>query len=302
MLEGRESKLKLYAIGIATADKKPGSDQLIVFPVEELVGILGDVSKATTKVTGSIPDSTGAVKHINASGQNTIVASWLPMSAGNRITAPDVYKGETVRIYRYADTSDYYWAAMFREPSIRRLEDVVYAYSNIKSGNKAFDKTTSYWINISTRNKRVQLHTANNDGEQAAYDVIIDTANGTFTVEDNLGNNLVLDSVAGTLVGTINNSITLNTKTAVINTSSDTQVNTNTAEINASSSTTVNCPENTINGNVAINGNLSVSETITGVGGGLSVSASGISTNLTITAPEFIGPLQGNATSASAIG
>lgn len=106
MVPDRESKLRLYSLGIVVHDKKPGSDQIIVYPVEELPTVMDTVADAVSKNTVSLPDATGAIKSSNSSSQSTIVANWIPMSDGNRVTAPDVVKNETVRIYRYADTNE----------------------------------------------------------------------------------------------------------------------------------------------------------------------------------------------------
>jgi hypothetical protein len=42
-----------------------------------------------------------------------------------------------------------------------------------------------YWIEISTHRKNIRLHTSKNDGEPFAWDIQLDTKNGTFTIEDN---------------------------------------------------------------------------------------------------------------------
>ncbi len=301
MVPDRESKLKLYSLGIVVHDKKAGSDQIIVYPVEELPTVMDTVADAVSKNTVSLPDATGAIKSSNSSSQSTIVATWIPLSDGNRITAPDVVKNETVRIYRYADTDEYYWATIFREPKLRRQETVIYMFCNIPSGMTAFDSNTSYWHMIDTVNKKVQLHTSTNDGEAAGYDIIIDTANGDLTISDTLGNNIILDSVAGKLTANINTEIDVNTKTVNINASTEVNVNspvvnvnasnnvnvvTATAHITASDSVTVNSPITDISGNLNVAGSIDFGTTMTG--GGMTVAGGNVSS------PNFTGFLNGN--------
>ena len=90
-------------------------------------------------------------------------------------------------------------AYSFAEPELRRLEDVMYAYSNVKSGTNAYDKNTSYWVRYNTRDKYVHLHTAKNDGEPFIYDLKIDAAAGVVSVRDDVGNFIELNSSTNTI-------------------------------------------------------------------------------------------------------
>lgn len=301
----RESKLKFYSLGIVVQDKAPGSDQIIVYPVEDIPNVLGDISAVKTN-KATIPNATGTAKTSHAQVQNTIIATWIPKGASNRMTSPDVVKSESVEIYRYADTDLYFWCTIFREPSLRRTETVVYAFGNIPGGMKAFDSTTSYWVKVDTKNKSVQFHTANNDGEKAGYDVIFNTAQGTFTLKDTLGNSLILDSQKGMLTAKTNKEVDVNTQTvnvtaaqAVNVTTQTVTINTNTATVNAST-TTVNSPNTTCTGNLTVGKNLTVTGVITGNNGGFSASATGITTNGSLQAQGAINS-SGNITAAGTV-
>ena len=303
----RLSGLKLYSLGIVVQDKQAGSDQIFVTPVEELPTIMGDFSK-TTAQSSTIDNAQGGKKTTTATSQNTIVASWIPFGHSNRMTAPDVVKNETVIIFRYHDTSDYYWTTIFREPSLRRQETVLYSFSNLKKGIQAFDPTTSYWFLVDTVNKKVQLHTSNNDNEACTYDLIIDTSQGQLTVEDNLGNSFVLQSPQGIATATTTEQIhavtkhtridssedvTINTQQTTINTTQSITVNTQTATVNASSSAMLQCPQTTITGNVNVDGNLSVGGAISGGGGSFTASGGNVNASGNISAPQFTGHLNG---------
>lgn len=272
MLTDRESKFKIYSLGIVVKNKQRGSPQIVVYPVEDLAGIKGDISKAGGTSTISVTDASGATKASSATSQSTIVAKWIPLNNSNRTTPPDVYMNETVVIYRYADTGEYYWNTVFGEPSLRKLEDVTYSFSNVKDPKGTFDANSSYYVRYNTFDKFIHLHTSTNDGEKAGYDLMIDTGNGVLSLSDTLGNSIMLDSVAGDLNVTTTKSVEVNTQHTTINSSIDVTVNSPTVTINANSSTTVNSPTVTINANdvvnidsptVNISGNLNVSGTIT---------------------------------------
>lgn len=180
------SQLKPYSLGIVVIDKPDTSDIINVFPSEQL------------------PFAEG---NLTTNPRMQILASWVRMCDSNRFTSPDVYKGETVQIYRYADTDEYYWTDIMREPSLRKKERVIYAMSNVpdKKGIQTLDK--SYYVEISTKDKRVHLHTADNDGEACTYDLIFDTNKGTVTLLDGFGNIITLDSKPGNLNFKLNGSV-----------------------------------------------------------------------------------------------
>lgn len=258
MLSDHKSKFDLYSLGIVVKDKAVNSDTIHVTPIEDMS--LSDGPLATTKNNRSVslPDITGKVTNKKSTSNNIITATWIPMSSGNRITSPNVCANETVRIFRYANTDEYYWDTIFREPLIRRLEEVMYAYSDLKTPLKAFDKNSSYWIIWSTLNKFIHLHTSKSDGEPFAYDVIIDTKNGQITIKDDIKNVINLNSKTSTLTVNTNKQVIVNTKDTIVNASNQTTVNTKTATINASNQTSINTPTLNVSNNVNIGGNTNI--------------------------------------------
>jgi hypothetical protein len=212
--------LKTYSLGIVVETKARNSDYIKVSPMEQLPFQNGRMSEQQQGHKVELPDARGVKRKSEVIGDNYIVAKWLAQSAGNRMTSPDVYKGETVKLFRFGDTDEYHWDTMSREPSLRRQETVNFAFSNIKEGttvldknkkkvNPSTDKDSSYWFEVSTHDKRVQLHTANNDGEPFTYDIVIDTSTGVLTITDSIKNSIVLDSPHSTIVATANTEIVL---------------------------------------------------------------------------------------------
>lgn len=264
MSDERESKLKIYSIGIVVVDKARGSDSISVTPSEALSmsnGALKDIKK-DYKV--SAPDAKGIKRSDQVSGTATLIAKWIPYGQSNRMTAPDVIAGETVLIFKFADVDEYYWTSVFREPKLRRLETVMYAFGNIIKGLVAFDKSTSYWAEVSTHDKHIHVHTSKNDGEPYAYDIKLNTAKGNLVVTDDIGNHFVLDSAASKATVTTNSEIELNTTTVVIN---------------ASSKTTINTPTTLITGNAEIGGNLKLGGSLS-LGGGVQAGGAVHGTNI----------------------
>ena len=207
----RQSALELYSLGAVTETKVYGKDIIKVTPIEDFAFEDGFLSEIKRKHNVSIPDSIGRTKKADVEGGVVIEAKWIPFGHSNRISAPDVVKNETVILFRFGSNDTYYWTSIFREPSLRRLEKVLYAWSNIKDGigKKVFDRMTSYWMEVSTFDKWVWLRTNKNDGEPFAYDVKIDTKNGKIEIKDDAGEYIEFNSATGTLSVKMNKKIFL---------------------------------------------------------------------------------------------
>lgn len=305
-MNDRDSVFRFYSFGIVLEDKVRNSDYIKVLAKEELSigdGVVREfktdgpgkvkyTEKSDTKLLKDqtfkyevkLPDRQNVDRTHNVEGDMFLNAKWIPLGQSNRITAPDMIKGETVMIFRVSDTDEYYWTPLMREPSIRRQETVLYAFGNIPKGLKAWDKETSYWMEVSTHDKYMHLHTSKNDGEPFMYDIKLDTAKGVLTVTDNAGNTMVLDSPSSKLTITTNNDVEVNTQNAVVNASAKVDVNTETATINAStttvnsSTTTINASATTINSPaIALNGNVAIKGSLATGGGNVSMAAGNVS-------------------------
>lgn len=193
-MTSRVSGYKFFSMGIVVTTKPEGTDEIEVSPIEEFSFVNGLLKETNTNTNIDLPDHKGVNRQDKMEGKKTLIAKWAPFSEGNRLTSPDVYANETVMILRFADTQEYYWVTMMREPTLRRKETVLYAFSNLEKGMEAFDKDTSYWMEWDTRRQKVTLHTANNDGEPFKFDFVIDAGQGNVSVRDDVGNFIVMDS------------------------------------------------------------------------------------------------------------
>lgn len=273
MAEDTGAKLKFYSIGIVTEDKARGSDSIKVSPMEDLHLTKGLIKDQKYDYNTKLPDAKGVKRGDSVKGDNMIIANWLPLSNSNRISAPDVIKNETVLILKYADTDEYYWTTIFREPKIRRLETVLYAFGNLAKGLVAWTKKTSYWFEVSTHDKKVQFHTSKSDGEPYEYDVIFDTREGTVELKDDIGNRVLLNSKESKITITTNKDIELNTQNVTINAKGSTKINTPTTTISGdvtiggaltTAKGLTSGSSGNFNGSVAVNGNVNATGTITG--------------------------------------
>jgi len=222
------SYFKMDSIGIVANDKKVGENTILVFPTEHLSEYEGVISEDEEEEGGVMGVVSSGLSMLAGGAERkvTLKADWLNVGGSNRVTAPDVMKGETVILYRMGDADRWFWSMMRGETDLRRKESVVHLYGNTEEHGVTLDHENSYHTTISTKDKKIHLHTSNNDEEAAAFDILLKTDTGVLEVKDSNGNYLRHDAKNGTL------------------------------ETNHNSSVTIHSPEITLDGNVTITGNL----------------------------------------------
>lgn len=260
--------LRYYSLGIVTKTKPEDTDYIMVKPIEVMPMSSGKIDDEDEEVAetheheSEIEDASGVVRGEKVFSEEAIVAKWIRLGSSQRISSDDVVEGETVRIFRYGETEQYYWSPCMREPTIRGKEHVLYAWSNVEGGGRgeeSFDKDSSYWIEVSTRDKHVRLHTSMNDGEPFSYDITLDTASGVFSIDDNDGNSMVLDSGAGKMTFNLVNEFEINCPKFTFNGESFVS--------NASEAVENNSPRTSHSGEVETEGSTTTNGLVSGVGG-----------------------------------
>lgn len=268
-MDDEKSGLRFYSLGIVTEDKAVGTDKIKVNPIEHITQLNGLLKDMKVDYDVNVPDARGVQQSEKISGQAWVPASWRAIGDANRITSPDVYAGETVVMMTMSNTNEYFWDKIGTEPSIRRQETVQYGFSNLKKPGTAFDNDTSYWMLWDTRNKKVQFHTSNNDGEPFKFDITIDTAGGSVVIQDDVGNFIKMDSandllsmtsIAGANIDLDKGDIKIHGKTLKIDIDG-------TIDIKAGGATTFTAPATEMNTVTQHNGNFSVEGTIAATAG-----------------------------------
>lgn len=194
------SQLQFYSIGIVAANKNIKSKDIEVVPLEHTPLVSGEltdnVSKYKAKSKGAMKDSFS----IEIDTTLSIQATWLPLGNSNRHTAPDVRRGEMVAIYRFSDTDEFWWNTLKNDSKLRRLETVVYAFSNNSKEDVENDANSTYFFEVSTHKKTITVHTSNNDGEPTTFDIQINAGEGRIIIQDDKENFVLIDSVNNRLL------------------------------------------------------------------------------------------------------
>lgn len=189
------SQFVLFSYGIAATDIERGSATLEVWPVETLSTYDGDVLPDSVGITTKGVDADGNPYENKVNKTATIEAEWL--GSNNRITPPDIRRGERLYLYRYGDTEDFYWQEVGTDQNLRSLETIILAFAAKPSKNNKKPPTpdNSYFFELSTHDKIVRFSTSMINGEAASFTAAFDLQKGTAVVEDEKGQYLLFDSV-----------------------------------------------------------------------------------------------------------
>lgn len=243
-----QSLFRPYAIGTVVEDKLADSF-MVKCALTEIFYQQEGRSDSIEKISDTIKDKNGKLNAIDVESSIVIRAKWLAISSDNRDTAPDLKVGETVRIYRYADTTQFFWEDMFNETNIRRYEHVVHRYVNTNIFGEKVDDTNSYRQIFSTRDKYVEIITTDNDGEETTYSFKIDTKEGTVTLLDGKENSTVLNSRENSYQITTNELVGIKTKHTVVESEEDVTVTTKITKVVSTDLVETTTEKNQINAN-----------------------------------------------------
>lgn len=242
------SKLQFYSLGIVAMNKTLSSDLIEVTPVEEFPLLNGEITGNTDNYKAEFKNAQKEPFNLEVKTTVSIKAKWLPINNSNRRTSPDVRRGEHVILYRFADTDEYWWNTLQNDNSLRRLETVIYSFSNLKTENIEDGPDTSYWLEVSTHKKLMHIHTSKNDGEPFIYDIQINTKDGKIIITDDIGNYFALDSKDKTLrlENSMSNFIEINNSTINIK-APNININGSSININGTSDITIQSPATAVN-------------------------------------------------------
>lgn len=187
--------LRKWGIGKVVEHKVIGQNQVLILPLEILPqsspGIMkSDPTVLETKGT----NDNGEEYQSKALSTGVIPAEWLP--EGNRFTSPDVRRDTRVEIWRLGDTDQYYWRDLGLDRELKRLETVIWVFNNNpneKAPNKV-DLRNSYYLEISTHNKVITLHTSTSNGEAVEHVIQLNAAESRLTYATSDGSEAVYDT------------------------------------------------------------------------------------------------------------
>lgn len=193
-----ESGLREIGIGRVTQNKVIGSNDILVTPIEWIPHMDGEFRSNPSIVQAKGTDSDGKNYEASTMTDITLTASWYP-ETGNRTTAPDVRRGERVKLYQFANQDKYYWRESGLDNNLRRQETVTHVYNNNPDGaadSVAPSPENSYYTEVSTHTGQVTLATNKSNGEPVAWTIQVNTKEGVMNVVTDNGHEFSLDAVS----------------------------------------------------------------------------------------------------------
>lgn len=189
-----KSKLKTYSIGQVAENKALNSKEIQVIPIEAMTMLDGEAKSNPGFMEDSGIDSKGTSYASKTIVDNVLTATWLPVSS-NRMTAPDVRRGERVLIWQYADADEYYWTDLGWDYHLRKKETVRWAISATEDENETeFNPENCYYVEVSSHNQTITLSTTKKLGEPFAYTFQFNLKAGVVVLSDDAGNYIEFDS------------------------------------------------------------------------------------------------------------
>lgn len=187
------SQLHLHSIGIVSANKAMSSHEISVIPIEYRYSENEEALTNPTKDVVQFQNKDGRQEAVQVHTDNSITATWLKENT-NRITPPDVRRGDRVKVYRLGDTDQYFWTDMNSE-NVKRLETVAWSFNADPAKGTSDDHSNAYVMEVSTHNKTITIKTSMANGEKAQFAIQINPGEGLIAIEDEKGNYVYLDSV-----------------------------------------------------------------------------------------------------------
>lgn len=195
-----ESNWRKISKAYAGENLELGSKDLEVY-IPEFSGFTdGEITSDLVPINTDGEDHEGTPYAVEVLTSNTIAATWR-QNGSNRITPPDIRRGEAVDIWQYGTVDKFYWSPSGDTDNLRRLETVTWAFSNTQDEDtEELDENNSYNFQVSTHQKVVSFNTSNSDGEPYTHHIQIDTKNGNMHYRDSKGNYIQVEAESNRII------------------------------------------------------------------------------------------------------
>ena len=182
------SVFRTVGIGRVGSNKELRSKNVDIVPLEWLPMHDKEMASTPTPMTYKTKDADGVETQGAVVTDMVINAEWLP-GTSNRLTAPDVRRGERVLIYQVGDADKFYWQPTGMDDNLRKLETIVFGISaTTNEGDTVLSPTNMYWFEFSSHSKKLAFSSSKANGEPFVYEMYFDFDAGEFMLKDDIGN------------------------------------------------------------------------------------------------------------------
>lgn len=187
----QESGYRIYSLGYAATNKDSDNDifgkELEIHPIEVKKFSNGELTDnaETIEVDGKTGSGQSYSAKVNVTG--SMKATWRSIGGANRITAPNVRRGEMVVVYQSSDNQKvFFWDTLGNDISLRRQETMIYAVAAEGTLDKpaSIQNDNCYFFQMSSHSKNIIFSTSKSNGEEYRYVFQIDAKNNNVLVTD----------------------------------------------------------------------------------------------------------------------
>lgn len=187
-----KSLLQNYSRGIVLEDKERNSTRIKVRLIE--INFIAPTPVQAVQSTNEVAfSSNGSTDYVSVESGNDIEAKWWSHNS-NRVTPPNVKKGDEVIISRLGKTDIYFWEDL-NTSNVKTLEEVVYAWAADPENKMANDLSNAYSLAVSPLDGHITIRTTSANGEPATYLIQVNTRDGGLIATDNFGNKFFINSI-----------------------------------------------------------------------------------------------------------
>lgn len=181
--EREGSGLQMHSVGVVVKDSATG--KIEVSPLEKLnTQEAGQISTKEREMEATLPGEKSEAVIASVKSKNTIVASWLAVTGGNRVTAPHMFKNEMVMLWRFANDPQYFWTRLNTDnPGLRRAERATYKWSNADAKAKSVLSDLGYTLDVNAVEGYVMFTTDKGGNEKVVSKIRIDLKAGAMDIE-----------------------------------------------------------------------------------------------------------------------
>lgn len=192
-----QSLLRVISVGVAAENKLRDSRDVEIVLSEQQTFVNGELRSDFSTQTAKGVDAYDNPFEVSVNMCNTVRATWFG-DGTNRITPPDLRRGDRVEILQYGEVDKFYWRARpVPGQSARKLETVTHFYSNTRDENDNTPTAENSWHSeVNTHDKVwTTVKTNKNDGEAFAYTQQFNAKEGVAVVAaDDAGNYMQVNS------------------------------------------------------------------------------------------------------------
>lgn len=181
-----------YSLGEVTNNPDYDDHVIWVMPTEKRYGITEETLNNPQREEFTYKDHEGNERSGNSTSNTGIQCTWMRRNS-NRVTPPNVRRGDEVTIWRLGDSNKYFWEDNCNT-SVKRVERVIFAYAADPSGPLKGDLSNCYIVEISPVDGLYGIHTSTANGEPFEWDFQIDAKGGRAAIESSNGEHVLIDS------------------------------------------------------------------------------------------------------------